>query len=292
MDGGAPYLSPSMHLKMIAISIYHRTGNSATLPAREKVSMKVVRDGEDVELTCFEDRYSCRLTRALSACFVPIALACCSNGPPAQPLERSVVLPGGVAVSEPYRLSPSDDVLIRFRFLNDLDEDALIAPDGTVSLRQIGVVKLAGLTVAEANDRLNDLYARVIREPTITLMVKSFALQQVYVAGEVNNPGVVRDTVPLTLSRAVAEAGGVKLSTARLSNVIIVRRLLDGSSRYYQIDMSNGATGKYGDPLLTSYDLVYVPEAPISQVADYVANNLLKMIPYSITTTTTATFVK
>ncbi len=234
----------------------------------------------------------CRPGRVLATCFVLLAVAGCANGPPAQPIEQAAVLPGGVAVAEPYRLTPSDDVLIRFRFLSDLDEDALIGPDGTVSLRQVGIVKLAGLTVPEANTKLNEIYTRVIREPTITLLVKSFALQQVYVAGEVNNPGVVRDTVPLTLSRAVAEAGGVKLSTARLSNVIIVRRMLDGTARYYQIDMSNGATGKYGDPLLTSYDLVYVPEAPISQIADYVANNLLKMIPYSITTTTTATFVK
>ena len=191
---------------------------------------------------------------------------------------------GGTAVTEPYRLAPSDDVSVRFRYFNDLNDEAVIGPDGTVVLQDIGGVKLAGLTLDQATDELNTRYGKVIREPTVTLSVKTYALQQIYVAGEVNNPGVVRDTVPLTLSRAIAQAGGLKLGTAKSSAVILVRRTPDGTVRYYQVDMSNGVIGTAGDPVLISYDLVYVPETPVSQVAEFVSENLVRMVPYNITT--------
>jgi protein involved in polysaccharide export with SLBB domain len=221
---------------------------------------------------------------SLAGLVLLVIVAACASGPAAPPIEKVEVIPGGTVVTEPYRFEPGDDLNIKFPYDHDLNDEAIVGPDGAVELQYAGTVKLAGLTAEEAEADLEKHYAAGnITDPTVSVSVKSFAVQQIYVAGQVNSPGVVRDTVPLTLSRAIAEAGGVKLASATLSDVILVRRTPEGKVKYYKIDLSNGVTPETGDPLLTSYDLVYVPETPIAQVADFISNNLLRIIPYSYT---------
>jgi protein involved in polysaccharide export with SLBB domain len=211
-------------------------------------------------------------------------LAGCATGPSAPPYEAAKVVPGGVAVSEPYRLTPGDDLYVRFPYDKDLNDEVVVSPDGTVTLQYVNDIKLAGLSLPEARDVLDTEFGKVLREPTVSVSVKSYSLQQIYVSGQVNNPGLVRDTVPLTLSRAIAEAGGLKLASAITSQVLIVRRRPDGTIVYYQVDMSNGVVGTDADPLLSSYDLVYVPETQIAQLADFISNNLVRTVPYSFAT--------
>jgi len=218
--------------------------------------------------------------RLLSFAIV-VGLTGCASVPTAPSYEATKVVPGGVAVSEPYRLTPGDDLYVRFPYDKDLNDEVVVSPDGTVTLQYINDIKLAGLSLPEARDLLDTEFGKVLREPTVSVSVKSYSLQQIYVSGQVNNPGLVRDTVPLTLSRAIAEAGGLKLASAVTSQVLIVRRRPDGSVAYYQVDMSNGVAGEDVDPILSSYDLVYVPETRIAQLADFVSNNLVRAIPYS-----------
>jgi protein involved in polysaccharide export with SLBB domain len=204
----------------------------------------------------------------------------CTAQQPAAPIGPTPVISAGTNLTNAYQLSPGDDVLIRFQYDSDLNDEATIGPDDNVSLQFVNNIQLGGKTVPEATALLNQEYAKYIVQPNIALTVKQYALQEIYVSGQVNSPGLVRDTVPLTLSHAIAEAGGLKTSTAVLSDVLLLRRAPDGSIVYYQINMKNGVAGTV-DPLLDSYDLVYVPEKPISQVAEWLGNNLAKIIPYS-----------
>jgi protein involved in polysaccharide export with SLBB domain len=215
-----------------------------------------------------------------------LCLLSCTT-PPAAPLltPTTKIIDGGTAVSTSYRLSPGDDLMIRFPFQPDLNDEVNVGPDGTVALQYIDTVKLSGLTVDEAREALRQRYADVIKEARVGISIRTYALQQIYVSGQVNNPGLIRDTVPLTLSRAIAEAGGMKLASARTRQIIIVRRARDGNVIFYRVDMGNGIVGAQGDPLLQSYDLVYVPETPIYEFSDYIATNLIRMIPYGVTTT-------
>ncbi|MBN8898536.1 MAG: SLBB domain-containing protein, partial [Rhodospirillales bacterium] len=98
--------------------------------------------------------------------------------------------------------------------------------------------------------------------------VKSFAPTRVYVGGEVNTPGEFITVGPtLTLSQALARAGGSKLSSDD-SRIFIIRRGAGDrpqflSTRYQGVMHGNDTAA---DVRLAPYDVVYVPKSGIAEV--------------------------
>jgi polysaccharide export outer membrane protein len=218
--------------------------------------------------------------------FLAIAIAfiglCAGCAPPAPNVANPEVFPGGVPLTEEHTLAPGDEIEVRFPFYADLNDRVLIGPDGRLSLQFINTVALGGLTVEQATALLNERYAKVIKSPQATITVRTYAPQTVYVDGWVNSPGVIRSDVPLTVSRALAQAGGTK-SGARTDGILLLRRAADGRIYYYQIALGNfaGAGAGAQDPMLKSYDVVYVPQTALASLQDFLAS-YLKNIPFYI----------
>jgi protein involved in polysaccharide export with SLBB domain len=204
------------------------------------------------------------------------AVAGCT--PSAPNIASPGVFPGGVPMTEEHALAPNDELEVRFPFYPDLNDRVVVGPDGRVSLQLVNTVPVGGLTVADATKLINERYGAVIREPQATITLRTSAPQQVFVDGWVNNPGLVRSDVPLTVSRALAQAGGVK-SGAQTSNILVLRRSNDGNVYYYQVGLGNYAGAGSQDPLLKSYDVVYVPQTVFASVSDFLAN-YVKNIPF------------
>lgn len=200
--------------------------------------------------------------------------------PAAPDLAGPGVFPGGVPVTDEHVLAPNDEIEIRFPFYSDLNDRVVVGPDGRLSLQLVNTVAVGGLTVAGAAKLLNERYAAVIRDPQATITLRTYAPQQVFVDGWVNNPGLVRSDVPLTVSRALAQAGGAK-SGARTDGVLILRRSADGKIYYYRVALGNFAGAGAEDPLLKSYDVVYVPQTVFASVTDFLAN-YVKNVPFFI----------
>jgi protein involved in polysaccharide export with SLBB domain len=209
------------------------------------------------------------------------AIAACA--PSASNLTGPDVVAGGVPLTSEHVLSSGDEFELRFPFYPDLNDRVTIGPDGRLSLQFINTVTLGGLTVAEATKLLNERYAKVIRDPQATITLRAYAPQQIFVDGWVANPGLVRSDVPLTVSRAIAQAGGTK-SGAHTGGILVLRRTPDGMVHYYQVALGNygGAGGE--DPLLSSYDVVYVPKNLLGSLNDFLAN-YVKNIPFYVSYT-------
>ena len=203
--------------------------------------------------------------------------------PSAPNLTGPDVVAGGVPLTSEHVLSPGDEFELRFPFYADLNDRVTIGPDGRLSLQLINTVALGGLTVGDAAKLLNERYAKVIREPQATITMRAYAPQQIFVDGWVANPGLVRSDVPLTVSRAIAQAGGTK-SGAHTDGILVLRRTPDGIVHYSQVAQGNygGANGE--DPLLSSYDVVYVPKNLFGSINDFLAN-YVKNIPFYVSYT-------
>lgn len=184
-----------------------------------------------------------------------------------------------------YRLQVGDGIAVHFFSFPDLDDTATIGPDGRVALRLINDFPIAGMTLAEATKDANDRYEKVLRHPGISILIKSYALQQIYVDGEVNSPGVIRSTIPLTASGAIAQAGGIKLATAHSHGALLLRRRPDGAIVYYKLGFHGDLPGGEGDPILRTNDLIYVPRTAIASVADFVQSNVSRIVPFVVTPT-------
>jgi protein involved in polysaccharide export with SLBB domain len=200
--------------------------------------------------------------------------------PSAPNITSDGVVPGGVPLTEEHTLAPGDEIEIRFPYMADLNDRVVVGPDGRVSLQLVNTVALGGLTVGEATKTLNDDYAKVLKSPMLTVTVRTYAPESVYVDGWVNTPGLVRSDVPLTVSRALAQAGGIKTGS-KTDYILVLRRGPDGKTHYYQVGLGNygGAGEGAQDPMLKSYDVVYVPQTIMGSLSDFLVT-YVKNIPF------------
>ena len=225
------------------------------------------------------------MRRAWPALVAGVGLALLAACTPSAPKLTAEAVPGGVPLTGEHVLAPGDEFEIRFPFYPDLNDRVVVGPDRRLSLQLVHTVPVGGLTVGEATKLLNERYAKVIRDPQATLTVRTFAPQQIFVDGWVANPGLVRSDVPLTVSRAVAQAGGVK-SGAHTDAILVLRRTPEGVVHYYQVALGNygGAGGAAEDPMLSSYDIVYVPQNLLGSINEFLAN-YLKNVPFYVSYT-------
>lgn len=86
----------------------------------------------------------------------------------------------------------------------------LVHGDGTIYFPFVGVLPVVGKTTFEVRDEIRKSLSRVVTEPRVDVNIMQFKSQKVYVSGAVNRAGVLPiEDVPLTLVRAVQQAGGL-----------------------------------------------------------------------------------
>jgi polysaccharide export outer membrane protein len=181
-----------------------------------------------------------------------------------------------------YRLQPGDELDIRFYYNPELSTSVLIRPDGRISLPLANEIQAAGLTPAQLGQRLRSAYEQELRRPELTVIVRSFNSQKVFVGGEVASPGVVQALGPLTVLQSVTQAGGFK-ETARVNEVLVIRR--DPSAQdpiVIPVDIGAVVDGSQTnqDIALMPFDVVYVPKSPIANVNKFVDQYIRQNIPF------------
>ncbi|WP_321786179.1 polysaccharide biosynthesis/export family protein [Burkholderia pyrrocinia] len=94
---------------------------------------------------------------------------------------------------------------------------------GSVQFPYVGTLAVSGRTTTEVRDAFRVALTKTFRDPQVTVRVTSYRSQQVYVEGEVRNPGVqpIND-VPMTLIEAIDRAGGLQ-PTADRSRIELMR---------------------------------------------------------------------
>ncbi len=180
-----------------------------------------------------------------------------------------------------YRIQSGDQMDIKFFFNPELNETVLVRPDGKISLQLIDDVQAAGLTAAQLDEELTRLYAQELRKPAVTVIVRTFTGRQVYVGGEVGNPGLINLGLGMTALQAVINAGGFK-DTARPGAVIVIRKGPDNRPIPVRVDLDQAieAETAEGDFPLQPHDVVYVPKTWIAQANLFVKQYIADLILY------------
>jgi len=172
----------------------------------------------------------------------------------------------GIVVGENYILKPSDVISVEVYQEDDLNKSVRVEGDGSVALALIGKVKVAGMTVGEAQSLITDLYNRdYLVDPQISVLVVQFSPKVVHILGSVNSPGVVQ--IPpdrdLSLTEAIAGVRGV----SRLGNpkkITIKRVDDDGRARQMEVNFSRIIQDPNSkDIILKEGDTIWVPERVI-----------------------------
>lgn len=187
-------------------------------------------------------------------------------------------------IQGPYRLQVGDVLEVRFFRTPELTQTATVGPDGAITLALVGSVHAAGRTVDELTEFVSELYADAdLLEPQITVSVREYSGMKVYVAGEVNTPGMLEYHGGLTLVQAIMQAGGF-LNTARLSRVLVIRKGSEGQPLGSLVDVGGILTdGRFAtDIALAPSDIVFVPRSVIANINLFVEQYISNMLPLPI----------
>ncbi|MGA2744766.1 MAG: polysaccharide biosynthesis/export family protein [Candidatus Sulfotelmatobacter sp.] len=173
-----------------------------------------------------------------------------------------------------YRIEAGDTFDLNFDLSPEFNQLAVaVQPDGYVTLRGVGDLKVAGQTVPELTQTLRGAYSKILNDPLISVVLKEFEKPYFVADGQVAKPGKYEMHGEMTLTQAVAIAGGFQ-SSAKHSQVLLFRRVDDQWTEAKLIDVKkmqkNGNLSE--DPFLHSGDMVFVPKNVMSKIDRFIPN--------------------
>ena len=224
----------------------------------------------------------CKLFMLLSC--IAVFLAACApntvwNSTPISQLDQQAR--SYAQAPKEYIMEVGDTLDIKFMYNAELNELAVpVRPDGRISLQLAHDVPAAGITPTQLSKLLSEKYAVELKKPEIAVIVRSFGGQKIFIDGEVNYPGPVDFKGRLTLFQAISQARGLR-ETARLSNVIIIRKDFEGKPMAANIDLRKviNGTDLSQDIALMPYDIVYVPKSQIANWLKFVDEYINRAVP-------------
>ena len=166
-----------------------------------------------------------------------------------------------------YVLHPGDTVSVMYRYTPDYNATVAIHPDGYASFPNVGTLKIGGLTVDEAAAALTKEASKNLRDPVLTLDLKSFETPYVIVGGEVVRPGKLDFHGDMSVLSAVETAGGTT-HNARSNQVLLVRPIngVDAEVRVLDLKRILSKHDLSENIILRAGDLLVIPENRLSKV--------------------------
>lgn len=143
-----------------------------------------------------------------------------------------------------------------------------VRPDGYVTFAMVGDIHVVGRTIPDVSKELNQQYNAILPGLGVDLFLEKHAGRQIYVLGDVNEPGSYNITKPTTIIEALALAGS-HLPTSDPRRIAVIRKhegkmvgTLVNTKETMQLDEGSNFFYLHPD------DIVYVPRRRLSKWAD------------------------
>jgi polysaccharide export outer membrane protein len=225
-----------------------------------------------------------RLLRATAAfALLAVSLAAAAQQQPVQPLSsggegsKAERVPDPAALPTPelqlrnprYQVRPGDSFDLVFSFTPEFNQTVTVQPDGFVSLRDVGDVHVLGKTVPELTRLINTTYANILRDPSVSVVLKDFEKPHFVVSGQVTRPGKYELRADTTAMEAVAIAGGFN-GMAKHSQVLLFRRVSDDWVEVKKLDLKRIHKGDIREDVhLRPGDMLFVPQSAFSKIRPF-----------------------
>jgi polysaccharide biosynthesis/export protein len=168
-----------------------------------------------------------------------------------------------------YMVRKGDTFDLDFALSPEFNQTVAVQPDGFATLKGVGSIFVEGQTVPELTETVKAAYSKVLHDPAIAIALKDFEKPYFIASGQVAKPGKYELRSDLTLTEAVAVAGGFN-DKAKHSQVVLFRpvpggyeaKLIDAKKLLATRDLSE-------DPQIRPGDMLYVPQSTFSKIKPF-----------------------
>lgn len=201
-----------------------------------------------------------------------LVLAGCAHNEPLVSTDRLTVMPESTILPAPERqdltaadrpslIGPLDTIQIDVFHVPDLSREVQVDAGGQIAMPLIGTLDARGRTAQELAQTIeNALRGRYVRNPDVTVNIRSSVSQVVTMEGQVVEPGLYPVTNQMTLLRAIASAKGLS-EFARQEDVVVLRTV-NGRKMAGLYNIEAIRRGAYDDPAIYANDVVVVGDSP------------------------------
>jgi len=159
-----------------------------------------------------------------------------------------------------YRLNPGDKLEISVWQEDNLKQEVVVLPDGTISFPLVGHVAAAGKTTEDLAKLLRERLSKFIPDSEVNVRLIAAEGNLIYVTGEVAHPGQFIMRGPTNVMQALSMAGGLT-AFAKKNSIIVLRHETDGQTKSIPFEYGDVEDGENTESniLLQSGDTVVAP---------------------------------
>ncbi len=215
--------------------------------------------------------------------FIPVALgfAGCASAPPFD--AKAIVQEWVSYMDRDYVIRPGDKLNVSVYQAEDLQQEVVVSPTGTVNLLRIAKpLNAKGKSIGGFRREVQAAYAEVLQNAEVTVSLAEASENTLYITGEVKRPGPIPYAPGMTLAQGVAAVGGLDIR-AKWSDVRILRYYGKSATRTHRVNMSSILLDGGPDFMLLPGDVVYCQTSTIADLDDIVELYIRRLLPIQIT---------
>lgn len=193
---------------------------------------------------------------------------------PARPAPPGAVFQQWIEWEPDYLIQPEDQLDIVVSSAPELSRTLTVGPDGRIVMPMSQPIMAAGRSFVQVQNLLRAELSKQLRDPTVAVTPRAYAPQQIFVGGEVGQPGTYTIPGQIGAIEAIFMAGGMR-PTARTSQVAVLRRAPNGGMMMRTVNIRNGLLNirEYNDNMqLKRGDIIYVPQSTLAEVGTFMQN--------------------
>jgi len=170
-----------------------------------------------------------------------------------------------------YKIGAGDQFDVNFDLSPEFNQTVTVQPDGYVTMRGVGDLHVQDLTVPELTQTLRTVYGKILNDPILSVVLKDFEKPYFIADGQVGKPGKYELRGDLTLTEAIAMAGGFQ-DTAKHSQVLLFRKVNDQwtEAKIFNVKQMQKSGNLKEDPMLHPGDMLFVPKNAFSKFKQFI----------------------
>ena len=161
---------------------------------------------------------------------------------------------------ERYRIHEGDQILIEFTYTPEFNQTVSVQPDGFVTLRVGGDVRVAGRTLDDMKALIEKSASVRLKDPVVALTLTDFQHPYFVVAGEAFAPLKYELREHLTVLQGLMLAGGIR-QTGKEKQVVLIHGLGTADQQISLLDLKHVESSRIfeHDMDLSAGDIIFVP---------------------------------